>query len=52
MEAKSVRDFLNAMSLREAADYEAKFSIEGAKAAIAAAERFIEKAAAILGTKG
>lgn len=48
MEAKSVRDFLNAMSLREAADYEAKFSIEGAKAAIAAAEKFIAKAMAIL----
>lgn len=49
MEAQSVRDFLNAMNLREAADYEANFSQSGAKAVIASAERFIEKAAAILG---
>jgi len=49
MEAQSVRDFLNAMNLREAADYEAEFSQAGAKAAIASAEKFIEKAAAILG---
>ena len=52
IEAQLVRDFLNAMSLREAADYEATFSMEGAKAAIASAERFIEKAVAVLGTKG
>lgn len=49
MDAKLARDFLNAMNLREAADYEAKFSMEGAKAVIASAERFIEKAVAILG---
>jgi len=40
------------MNLREAADYEAEFSKEGAKAVIASAERFIEKAAAILDVKG
>ena len=48
MEARSVRDFLNAMDLREAADYEAEFSQSGAKAVIASAKRFIEKAVAIL----
>jgi uncharacterized protein (UPF0332 family) len=48
MEAQSVRDFLNAMNLREAADYEAEFSQAGAKAFIASAEKFIEKAAAVL----
>ena len=48
MEAQSVRDFLNAMDLREAADYEAEFSQSGAKAVIASAKRFIEKAVAIL----
>lgn len=51
MEAHFVRDFLNAMSLREAADYEAKFSMDGAKAVIASAERFIEKASTVLGIK-
>jgi len=49
IEAKFARDFLNAMNLREAADYEAEFSQSGAKAVIASAEKFIEKAAAILG---
>ena len=34
--------------LREGADYEAEFSQSGAKAVIASAERFIEKATAIL----
>ena len=48
MDAKTVRDFFNAMSLREAADYEAEFSQSGAKAVIASAGRFIEKAMAIL----
>ncbi|MBN2186348.1 MAG: HEPN domain-containing protein [Dehalococcoidia bacterium] len=48
MEAQLVRDFLNAMNLREAADYEAEFSRSGAKAVIASAEKFIKKAAAIL----
>jgi len=47
-EAQSVHNFLNAMNLREAADYEAEFSQSGAKAVIASAERFIEKATAIL----
>jgi len=49
MDAQLVRDLLNAMNLREAADYEAEFSQSGAKAVIASAERFIEKATAILG---
>jgi uncharacterized protein (UPF0332 family) len=52
VESQFVRDFLNAMSLREAADYETKFSMEGAKAVIASAERFIEKAVTVLGIKG
>ncbi|MBI4181009.1 MAG: HEPN domain-containing protein [Chloroflexi bacterium] len=47
--AQTGRDFLNAMNLRQAADYEATFSLEGARAVIASAERFIEKAATILG---
>lgn len=49
MDAQLVRDFLNAMNLREAADYEAEFSQSGAKAVIASAEKSIEKAIAILG---
>jgi len=49
LDAQTGRDFLNAMNLREAADYQSEFSMEGAKAAIAAAERFIEKATAIPG---
>ncbi len=48
MGAQSVHDFLNSMNLREAADYEAEFSQSGAKAVIGSAERFIEKATAIL----
>ena len=52
MEAQTVRDFINAMNLREDADYEAKFSQSGAKAVIASAERFIEKAMAILNVGG
>jgi uncharacterized protein (UPF0332 family) len=48
MDAQLVRDFLNAMNLRESADYEAEFSQSGAKAVIASAEKFIEKATAIL----
>ncbi len=49
MDAQLVRDFLNAMNLREAADYEAEFSQSGAKAVIASADKSIEKAIAILG---
>jgi len=49
MDAQLVRDFLNAMNLREAADYETEFSQSGAKAVIASAERFIEQAITILG---
>ena len=48
IDAQLVRDFLNAMNLREAADYEAEFSRSGAEAVIASAERFIQKAATIL----
>jgi uncharacterized protein (UPF0332 family) len=48
MDTKLARDLLNAMNLREAADYEAKFSQSGAKAIIASAEKFIEKATDIL----
>jgi len=51
MEARSARDFLNAMNLRETADYEADFSQSGAKAVIASAERFITAAMAILKAK-
>ena len=51
MEAQSVCDFLNAMNLREAADYEAEFSQSGAKAVIASAERHIKKAVTILNVK-
>jgi len=38
MGAQSAHNFLNAMNLREAADYEAEFSQSGAKAIIASAE--------------
>jgi uncharacterized protein (UPF0332 family) len=48
MDAQLVRDFLNAMNLRESAHYEAEFSQSGAKAVIASAGKFIEKATAIL----
>ena len=43
MDAKLVRDFLNAMNLRQAADYEAEFSQSGAKALIASAEQVHRK---------
>jgi len=49
VDAQLVRDFLNAMNLREAADYEAEFSQSGAKAVIASAEKFMKEAIAILG---
>ena len=49
MDAQLVRDFLNAMNLREAADYESDFSQAGAKAVIASANKFIEQAITILG---
>ncbi|MCX6008127.1 MAG: HEPN domain-containing protein [Chloroflexi bacterium] len=49
MDAQLARDFLNAMNLREAADYSAEFSQSGAKAVIASAEKFIQKAKDILG---
>jgi uncharacterized protein (UPF0332 family) len=49
MDAQLVRDFLNAMNLREAADYEAEFPQSGAEAVIASAEKSIEKAISIPG---
>ena len=49
MEAQLARDFLNAMNLREAADYNAEFSQSGAKAVIASADKYIQKAIEILG---
>ena len=48
MEINIVRDFINAMNLREVAEYEAEFSLLGAKAVISAAERLIEQAGEIL----
>ena len=50
MNPQLVRDFLNAMNLRQAADYEAEFSQSGAKAVIASAASFIETAAKLLET--
>ncbi len=50
LDAQYGRDFLNAMNLREAADYEAHFSESGATAVIAAAEKFISKARELLDT--
>ncbi len=52
LDIQSGRDFLNAMNLREAADYEAEFSEAGAKAVIAAAEKFIVKARDLVGIQG
>jgi len=49
LDAQASRDFLNAMNLREEADYNAEFSQSGSKAVIAAAGKFIEKAMGILG---
>jgi len=49
IDAQLVRDFLNAMNLRESADYEAEFSQSGAKAVVASVEKLMEKATAILG---
>jgi uncharacterized protein (UPF0332 family) len=52
MEINIVRDFINAMNLREVAEYEAEFSMLGAKAVIGAAERLIEQAGEILHMTG
>jgi uncharacterized protein (UPF0332 family) len=49
MDAQSIRDLLDAMNLRESADYDAEFSQSGAKAVIASADKFIQKAVEILG---
>jgi uncharacterized protein (UPF0332 family) len=48
LDIRYVRNLLNAMNLREAADYEADFSCEGADAVIKSAEEFIRKASFIL----
>jgi uncharacterized protein (UPF0332 family) len=48
LDIRYVRNLLNAMNLREAADYEADFSGEGAEAVIKSAEEFIRKASFIL----
>jgi len=48
LDAQAGRDFLNAMNLREAADYGAEFSEAGATAVISTAEKFIEKAKSLL----
>ena len=48
LDIRYVRDFLNAMNLRESADYEADFSREGAEAVIKSAEDFILIADSIL----
>jgi len=48
LDIQYVRDLLNAMNLRESADYEAEFSESGAKAVIGAAEKFLTMAKAIL----
>lgn len=50
MDAQLIRDFLNAMNLREAADYDSEFSQSGAKAIIISAEKFIGKAIVVLGS--
>ena len=50
MEINIVRDFLNAMNLREVAEYEAEFSMLGAKSVISAAERLLSEAENILHT--
>lgn len=52
MDAQSVRDLLNAMNLRESADYDAEFSQSGAKAVIESADKFIQKTIEILGISG
>lgn len=49
LDIRYVRDLLNAMNLREAADYEADFSRDGAEAVIKSAEKFIREASSILG---
>jgi uncharacterized protein (UPF0332 family) len=48
LDIRYVRDLLNAMNLREAADYEADFSREGAEAVIKSSEEFIRKVSSIL----
>jgi uncharacterized protein (UPF0332 family) len=48
LDAQTGRDFLNAMNLREAADYEAEFSEAGATAVVATAGKFILKTKMLL----
>jgi len=52
LDAQTGRDFLNAMNLREAADYQSEFSGSGARAVITSAEKFVERAMAIIDSKG
>jgi uncharacterized protein (UPF0332 family) len=49
LDIRYVRNLLNAMNLREAADYEADFSRDGAEAVIKSAEEFIREVSSILG---
>lgn len=48
LDIRYVRDLLNAMNLREAADYEADFSREGAEAVMKSAQEFIKIVSSIL----
>ena len=52
LDAQTGRDFLNAMNLREAADYQSEFSEAGAKAVIVSAEKFVERATTLIDIKG
>jgi uncharacterized protein (UPF0332 family) len=49
LDIRYIRNLLNAMNLRESADYEADFSRDGAEAVIESAEGFILEASSILG---
>ncbi len=49
MNIRLVRDFTSAMNLREAADYGAEFSGDGAVAVMASAGKFVEKVKEIMG---
>ena len=51
LEARLSRAFLNAMILREEADYHSDFSKEGAEAATQSAEEFLKAAKTILSAK-
>jgi uncharacterized protein (UPF0332 family) len=51
LDIRHVRNLLNAMNLREAADYEADFSREGAEAVISSAGELIKISTSILKSK-